>query len=289
MTGGCLVCAIARLGLMAVLVIVLAPFQVVGLVASPWLRRWLPVFFFRRVIQIMGLHVVVHGAIAKEAPVLFVSNHASYLDIVVLGSLLPVSFVAKSGIVSWFLIGLLARLTRTVFIERDRRAAAIDQRDAIRARLESGDEIVLFPEGTSGDGNHVLPFKSALFDAASAPLAGRPVTVQPVSVAYTKLDGIPLGRNLRSLYAWYGGASFVPHFWRVLGLGRATVEVRFHPAVSWESFTSRKTLAEHCHRVVAEGLALSLAGCEAEEGASGADLRAAIGAGSGGGARLPRA
>src|SRR5439155_9057911 len=107
------------------------------------------------------------------------------------------------------LFGWLAKLQRSVFINRQVRSTA-DQRDSSAARLAAGEALILFPEGTSGDGVRLLPFKSALFSVADHAASG-PVTVQPVSIAYTRLDGIPLGRALRPFFAWYGSMSLAPH------------------------------------------------------------------------------
>ena len=96
---------------------------------------------------------------------LFAANHVSYLDITVLGSLLDASFIAKTEVAGWPLFGWLARLQRSVFIDRRARSTA-HQRDSIAARLAAGEALILFPEGTSGDGNRLLPFKSALFSVA---------------------------------------------------------------------------------------------------------------------------
>ena len=115
---------------------------------------------------------------------LIVANHTGWLDIVIFSAVMPLSFVAKSEVDGWPFFGTLARLQRTVFVERARRSQTGEARDAIRERLLAGDTLVLFPEGTSSDGNEVLPFKSALLGAAEAVLAdGSHVTVQPVSTA----------------------------------------------------------------------------------------------------------
>ena len=136
---------------------------------------------------------------------LFASNHVSYADIAVLGSLIAGSFIAKAEVAHWPLFGWLAKLQRTVFVDRRVRSTQL-QRDAMTERLAAGDALILFPEGTSGDGNRVLPFKSALFSAAERMQAIVPIAVQPVSIAYTRLDGMPLGRLLRPFIAWYGGS-----------------------------------------------------------------------------------
>src|SRR6185437_1390398 len=127
------------------------------------------------------------------------SNHTGYLDISVLGSRLPASFIAKSEVARWPLFGWLAKLQRSVFVDRQVRSTA-QQRDAIAERLAAKDALILFPEGTSNDGTFVLPFKSALFSVVFGK-SETPVTVQPVSLAYTRLDGLPIGRALRPFFA----------------------------------------------------------------------------------------
>lgn len=231
------------------------PVQLVAVILNLPLKRGFPRFYHRIVCRLMGLDVVVHGTPSPDQPVLFVGNHVSYLDITVLSSVLQTSFVAKAEIAGWPLIGWLAKLQRTVFVERRSRHAR-DQRDSIAARLAEGDNLILFPEGTSGDGVHVLPFKSALFSVAERRRAdGHALPVQPFSLAYTHLDGLPIGRDWSPLYAWYGDMALGRHLWCVLGLGRARVQVIFHPPLTVESAGSRKALADHCRHVVAEGVA----------------------------------
>ncbi|HIJ61080.1 MAG TPA: 1-acyl-sn-glycerol-3-phosphate acyltransferase [Rhodospirillaceae bacterium] len=215
----------------------------------------LAILYWRALVRVVGFEVVVKGTASPERPTLFVSNHASYFDIVVLGSLLPAYFVAKKEVGQWPGIGFLARIARTVFVDR-RPRRSLDQRDEMVNRLAvMKDSLVLFPEGTSSDGSRVLPFKSALLSVAEAPLADpRGLAVQPVSVAYTRLDGMPMGRHLRPFFAWYGGMELVPHLWTALGLGRTTVEVRFHTPVRLADFGSRRALADHCHQVVNAGV-----------------------------------
>jgi len=168
------------------------------------------------------------------------------------------SFIAKTEVRRWPLFGWLARLQRSVFINRQVRSTA-EQRDSIALRLAANEALILFPEGTSGDGNRVLPFKSALFSVADHRAAG-PVTVQPVSIAYTRLDGMPIGRRLRPLFAWYGSMALAPHLWTVLGLGTVEIVVQFHPATTLADCGSRKALARYCEEQVAGGLANALSG-----------------------------
>jgi 1-acyl-sn-glycerol-3-phosphate acyltransferase len=204
--------------------------------------------------RIAGLQVRVRGAPAARGPTLFVANHVSYLDIVVLGSLVDATFVAKSEVAAWPLIGLLARIGRTVFIQR-RAAYCAGQCDALAARLEAGQSLILFAEGTSSDGGRVLPFKSSLFAAVERSSPSPAVRVQPVTIAYVRLKGgLPIDYALRSLYAWYGDMRLAPHLWAALGLPGAVIEVRFHSPLSAAEFRSRKTLAQRAERLVADGL-----------------------------------
>ncbi len=223
----------------------------------------LPRFYHGLVCRMLGIAVERQGVLYTGGPTLFVANHSSYLDIEILGASLPAFFISKSDIASWPLFGWLARLQRTVFIDRKIRSVRV-QRDSIERRLAAGDSLVLFPEGTSGDGLHLLPFKSSLFAAVEDAAQRHDVAVQPVSVAYTRLDGMPLGRFYRPFFAWYGDMELAPHLWAVLGLGRLTAVVTFHAPVRARDFASRKELAEYCRRVVASGLEAALSGRAAE-------------------------
>lgn len=219
-------------------------------------------FYFRWVARILGFDVAVRGqpVEAVDCPVLYVANHASYLDIVILGGLLKACFVAKAEVSGWPGFGFLARVSKTAFVDR-RRGASSRERDSLRKRIESGESLILFPEGTSNDGNRILPFKSSFFAVAEPPLEnGASVVVQPVSIAYTRLDGIPMGRAFRSFYAWYGDMTLAGHLFAALGLGRATVEVIFHEPVTIRDFANRKALAHHCHDVINNTVISALCG-----------------------------
>jgi lyso-ornithine lipid O-acyltransferase len=249
---------LVRLSLYLLLTLPLMPTQALLLaVGGAWKQR-LPRLYHRLACRILGFRVTVAGEPSALRPTLFVANHISYIDIEILGGLIEGSFIAKADVASWPLFGQLAKLQRTVFVDRRIRSTAA-QRDAIRERLAAGDDLILFPEGTSGDGNHILPFKSALFSVADH--AGpRALTVQPLSIAYLRLDGIPMGRAYRPFFAWYGDMTLGSHLWTMLGLGTVDVAVTFHRPVTLAQFGSRKALAEYCQRVIALGMASALAG-----------------------------
>ncbi len=251
--------AFGRISVYAVFTLALIPIQAAFVLSRCRAQASFPVWYHRCCCRLLGFRVVRRGKPVLDGPVLFVSNHCSYLDITVLGSLLPASFVARADVAQWPLFGILAKLQRSVFVDR-KSLRAIQHRDEMSRRLEAGDSLILFPEGTSSDGNRVLPFKSSLLSVAELTPGGRPLTVQPVSIAYTMLDGLPLGRYLRPFFAWYGDMDMLGHLWQWAGLGRLTVVVRFHDPVTLDRFGSRKALTEHCYDAVSRGLSEALAG-----------------------------
>lgn len=241
-----------------------ALFQVICLALKSRLAPIVPMIYHRICCWLLDIRVDRRGTMSTVHPTLFVCNHSSYLDITVLGSMIPGSFVAKAEVANWPLFGFLAKLQRTVFVDRQRRTTH-RQRNELARRLALGDNLILFPEGTSNDGNRTLPFRSALFGVAERKgddgrREALPLTIQPVSLAYVRLNGMPIGRSLRPFFAWYGDMDLVGHLWRVAGLGRITVAVEFHPPVTLAEFPSRKALSEHCQQAVAEGVAFAIAG-----------------------------
>jgi 1-acyl-sn-glycerol-3-phosphate acyltransferase len=143
-----------------------------------------------------------------------------------------------------------------VFVDRERRITTGASRDEMRQRLTAGDMLVLFAEGTSGDGTRVLPFKSTFFAAAE----NSDVAVQPLSVVYTGHRNTPMPRHLRPLYAWYGDMDMPPHLWAAMGRGPIEVKIVCHAALSIADHGSRKTLAKQAEEAVRQGLVDALHG-----------------------------
>ncbi len=221
-------------------------------------KAHLPVLFHRGIVRSFGIDIVCHGdraqpvidALTRGPGVLFVANHLSWADIPVLGARIDAAFVAKSEVGGWGLVGWLATLARTVYVDRARRSATAGQRDAIGERLAGGDNIIMFPEGTNSDGVAMLPFKTSLF----AVTEGLPdVLIQPVTIAYTRINGLPVTRQRLPDLAWIGETKLMPHAMAFLGLGRVRAEIIFHPPVRAADFASRKTLAQHCETVIGNG------------------------------------
>ncbi|HWD14736.1 1-acyl-sn-glycerol-3-phosphate acyltransferase [Pseudochrobactrum sp. sp1633] len=251
------------LGLFFSLVVSLVPFQYLFVKARLGWQQSLPRFFHRIAAWLLGFRVKVHGDIVKERPLLLVSNHVSWSDIVVLSSVANVCFIAKSEVRKWPVFGTFAVLQRTVFVEREKKGRTAQQASDIALRLAGGDAMVLFPEGTTSDGNRVLPFKTSLFGAAHAAIretGEEKVIVQPVSIAYTGIHGMPMGRFHRPIASWPGDVQLMPHLKGVLKEGAIDVEIRFGEPVSVTAGTSRKELARIMEERVAEMLHSSLLG-----------------------------
>jgi 1-acyl-sn-glycerol-3-phosphate acyltransferase len=193
----------------------------------------------------------------EDRPIVYVSNHTSWLDILVLGGRLEACFIAKEEVAGWPLIGWIAKLGRTVYVRRQRTSTA-RERDDMLARLTSGDNLILFPEGTTSDGSRVMPFRSAFMSIAEAPSApgGRPPWVQPVSVVYDRLGYLPAGRNTRALFSWYGDMEIGSHFWQIAQYHGMRATVLLHPPLDPASFPSRKALAQATWTAVADGAAM---------------------------------
>ena len=241
---------------------------------SQWLALWLdrygfartwPMLYHRLLCKVIGIRVHVHGEMASETPLLIVANHTSWLDIPIMSIVKPVSFIAKSEVERWPFFGMLSNLQQTVYIARGKRHDTDRQRNLLHKRLSKGDRLILFPEGTSSDGNRVLAFNSALFGVVERPVTlgngeQKPILVQPVSLAYTKLQGLPMGRSIRNLFAWYGDMDLLPHLWGAFSAGPIDVDLTFHRPVHLAEFGSRKVLSRHCQAEVAAGLRSALAG-----------------------------
>jgi 1-acyl-sn-glycerol-3-phosphate acyltransferase len=241
----------------------LMPLQLLLLWTGSRHARTFPHWYHRQVCKLVGIRLHIDGSVARERGVLLISNHVSWLDIMVLSAVAPVSFVAKQEVASWPFVSWLAKLQRSVFIDRTRRTEVTDKANEILERLEAGDHIVLFAEGTSSDGNGVVPFKTPLFAAAKptqARAAGGDICAQTLALTYTKLHGIALCRRGRPVVAWYGDMNLASHAWRLLGLGPLDAFIRIGPPVPLDDFADRKALARYAEAKVRKDVAELLRG-----------------------------
>jgi 1-acyl-sn-glycerol-3-phosphate acyltransferase len=248
----------------ALVTVVLMPVQWLAVALKRPLRRRIPVFYHRFVCRLLGVRVRTTGAPVAERPLLIVANHSSWLDISIITSLAPVVFVAKSEIAQWPFFGLLAKLQRTVFVERDRRQKTGEVNAQIAQRLAEGDPVLLFGEGTAGDGNRVLPFRTALIGAARDAVASAgnssQVWIQPLSIAYVSQQGIALGRHLRPRAAWYGKMKLAEHIGKIVRIGAVDVSITWGEPIPYDGAIDRKVLARQLESAVRSATVAALQG-----------------------------
>jgi len=237
-----------------VLTLLLLPLQLIAMMFNLRLQRHIPHLFHRALCALVGVRIREIGRRTKDTPLLILSNHVSWLDICVIGALNPVVFIAKSEVARWPVFGWLARLQRTIFIDRQARHKTGAATREIGDRMLGGDAVVLFAEGTSSDGIRVLPFRSALIGAVHHALGSstqhKQITVQPMSLAYVGFDGLPVGRALRENVAWYGDAELMPHFIGVLASGAIDITVSWGDAVAYDMTADRKQIARDAEQAV---------------------------------------
>lgn len=209
----------------------------------------LPRLYHLGVCRIIGLSIEVKGEVTEHIPTIFIANHISYIDIFALGQKIKASFVAKSEIASWPVLGYLAKLQETLFIERSANRAKY-QLKQFQMHLESQKNLILFPEGTSTNGAEVKTFKSSLFAAAETPN----VLLQPVTIVYTTYEGKGMSQLRRDGFAWYADMPFGSHFLKMLTLGRFHAVIEFHSPVRLDDFENRKQCSNYAESIVRESL-----------------------------------
>ncbi|MCM8780063.1 MAG: 1-acyl-sn-glycerol-3-phosphate acyltransferase [Candidatus Omnitrophica bacterium] len=212
---------------------------------------WLNRDFAMSLRRILKVAVALEGEISnRQAKGNFiVSNHLSYIDGVILGSIFKVIFVSKSQVKKWPFFGIVANLGGTIFIDRSRKDLALEYTAGIKELLGLGVNILLFPEGTSTNGVKTLPFQSLFF--ASPIEAGADII--PVTVIYTHLDGKPLKDQDRDRLHWYGQVPFQAHLWQVLSVKSIGVKIIMHNTIRAKE-KENTTVARHNLAQVAQQL-----------------------------------
>lgn len=204
------------------------------------------------VCKIIGIKIVTVGKPVRDRQVIYVSNHLSYLDIPATGCFLRASFIAKDDIASWPVIGFLATIQQTAFISRSS-SKAKKVANALEIMIKEGKNLILFPEGTSSNGEHVLPFKSSLFSIAQ-PKDMKSIAIQPFIIDLLDVDGAPLTHDSRDLYAWYADMDFAPHIWEFMQKSGATVKLTFLDVIEPAPEQDRKELCRLIENQISSGL-----------------------------------
>jgi 1-acyl-sn-glycerol-3-phosphate acyltransferase len=238
------------LGAVLSLAVLLLPYLIARAVSGHGAVR-VARLWHRAVLWMTGTRVIVHGEPSRARPLLLLSNHISWFDIIVLAGTLPVSFIAKQEVGTWPVFSWLARLQRSIFVDRERRHRTGATSDQVAGRMADGEIIVLFAEGTSSAGDRVLPFRSALVGAGQRAVDGeRTAALQPVAIAYRSIQGLPIGRQDRARIAWFGGMDLLPHLGRLLRDGAIDVHLAFAPALELGRNGDRKAVTTEACRIV---------------------------------------
>lgn len=249
------------LSCVALATIILVPVQLLAMKTGWFSENFARSLWHKVNVRALGFRIHRTGALSEKRPLLIASNHISWTDIEVMASLYDISFIAKSDLAGWPLVGWLSRMQRPVYVERTRKRTSGAQASEVAQRLAAGEAIVLFAEGTTGDGNRVLPFKSTLFGAASMAIsegAVEKVYIQPVAVAYTRVHGVPMGRRYRPLAAWIGDQELVPTLGELLRLGAIDVELHFGEPIEFSVGGNRKETTREVESSVHEMMQAAL-------------------------------
>ncbi|MBN9305089.1 MAG: hypothetical protein BGO82_09725 [Devosia sp. 67-54] len=234
-------------------IFVFVPFMLVGIPVQFVITRlglfspFLTMLFHRIGCIFCGLRVKVIGEPLHNRPTLLLSNHISWTDIVAIGSVADVTFVAKTGVRDTFFVGFMASLQRTLYVDYNRRADTRRTSAEMGQRLARNGAVLLFAEGHRDLGDHVQPFRSALVGAAQAAMVeggAKDVAIQPVAIAYTHLQGLPVSRNERSGISGMNARGFKAVVAGILGSGMKDITIAFGAPIPMSAATDRKQITK---------------------------------------------
>ena len=220
-------------------------------------KKKFPLFFYKSVKAIIGLHVIKKNFDANQDAdvshgILYVANHVSWFDIICLGSILNARFIAKKEVASMGIFGFLSTLSNTVYIDNENKNKVVEYNKFINEKLKNGENFIIFPEGTTSDGNGVIQFKSSLLQCVIN--ENYSIKVKPISICYSHKNNIKMGIYERRFVSWVGDTNMVQAMKNFLLTGPITVTILLHSFVSEEFFSNRKTITKHCQDKVLEGL-----------------------------------
>ncbi len=203
---------------------------------------------YKLCLLICGIKVRAHGEL-RPGPSLLVSNHCSYLDVIMLGSCGEMCFTPKSDVKGWPFFGPLVSRYDVAYVDRKPgKTKAMQQ--VLQDTLHGGARICVFPEATTNDGRAMLPFKSSLFSLAEQWQGAEPLSVQPVTIVYHHVNGKPMDDESWPKVAWYGEIGIVPHLMQMMSLRSIEADVHFHPPIRMEEGEGRKMLSERSEAIV---------------------------------------
>ena len=240
--------------LLTLLITLSIPIQIFCNIIGFKLKKLYPLFFYKMIKIITGINIEfnVSKLNKKNIGVLYVANHVSWFDIICLGALLNARFIAKKEVGKMGIFGFLAKLSNTFFIDNENKNKIREYNQIIQKKLQAGENFIIFPEGTTSDGNGIKNFKSSMLECAFD--KNNQINIQPISICYSKLNNIPMGIYLRRNIAWVGDTSMVAAMANFLRSGRITVDIVFHDLLNVSRFKNRKDLATYCESRILSGL-----------------------------------
>lgn len=222
--------------------------QIFWVLIAPNSAHAIPRLYHNILCWFLGIRIQTKGELLSSKGTVYVSNHISYLDIIIYFTRIRASFIAKSDVAKWPVFGFLAKISQTIFIERTK-AGLKNGSKKIEMRLKQGRNLILFPEGTSTNGREVLPFKSGFFQV----LLGSEYCkyIQPISIQLSTInDNKPREQQEYDHYAWYADMTLVPHLWKFFTLKSCGVLITYHEPIMITADMDRKLIAKKCEEAV---------------------------------------
>lgn len=207
-------------------------------------------FVYKLSLLIINIKVRIKGEITEASPVFFISNHVSYIDIPVLGAILKTTFIAKDDIRNWPVLGQISSLVKPLFIVR-KVSKSKENADIIENHINKHHSVIMFPEGSTSEGRTLIPFNSSFFGIT---YKVEDLTIQPVLLKYTRINGLPISTSERHYIYWIGDMELMPHLWELLKLYSIDVEVELLDPIKPRDYSNRKKLALACYSKMKEKL-----------------------------------
>jgi len=238
--------------LIILIILLLIPLQYIFVQFKLKNRIYIPIFFHRILLKILGIKVKLIGQNTSARPLILAGNHTSYLDIIILGSIMPICFIAKEDIKHWFLFGFLAKMQNTIFIKR-KNYKTLESLNSINKELANNSAVVLFPEGTTNTGKKVLNFKSSLFNLFEN---NNTLRLQNFSLCYTHVNDMPIDNRTRPQISWYGDMNILSHLLNFLKISCVDATVVFHPILPLRGL-DRKSISISSIKQVKKGISIA--------------------------------
>ena len=234
-------------------ILILIPIQYFIVLTNLKCKSFIPLIFHKTILKVLGIKLKLLGEKSNIRPLVLVGNHTSYLDIIILGSIMPISFIAKEEISNWFLFGFLAKMQNTIFIKR-KNYKTLESLKNINKTLDTNSVIVLFPEGTTNAGKKILNFKSSFFNLFEN---NNTLRLQNFSLCYTHVNTMPIDNRVRPQISWYGDMNMISHLTNLLKLSCINVTVVMHPVFSTKNL-NRKEISKFSHVQIKKGIDTAL-------------------------------